>query len=221
MLNIKSWLDNYVSAVGSTFGERIYFIGLQGSFARGEASEGSDIDVVLILDTLSAEDLKRYRNILGILPDRELICGFVSGRDELLKWEPSDLFQFYYDTLPVKGTLNRLLEVIDKSDVKRAVKIGACNIYHGCAHNLLHERDSDILRGLYKSAEFTIRAICFLRDGAYIRGREELLRKADAAERKILENGAELKASQKIGSGDLERISEDLFLWSQSLIRGC
>lgn len=219
MLNIKNWLDNYASAVESVFGGRIYFIGLQGSFARGEASEGSDIDVVLILDTLSAADLKRYRDILGNLPNRELICGFVSGREELLNWESSDLFQFYYDTLPIRGSLDELLEVIDRSGIKRAVKIGACNIYHGCVHNLLHERDTGILRGLYKSAAFTVRAVCFLRNGVYIREKSRLAEAADSAERKILENGGRLRSSPEIGSEDFERLSEELFLWAQGLIR--
>jgi len=48
------------------------------------------------------------------------------------KWEPSDLFQFYYDTTPIVGSLDELLIKIDKEAVDRAIKIGACNIYHGC-----------------------------------------------------------------------------------------
>ena len=46
------------------------------------------------------------------------------------------------------------MAVIGESAVNRAIKIGACNIYHGCVHNMLHEKSEDILRGLYKSASF-------------------------------------------------------------------
>ena len=46
---IYNWLEKYVHEVVSTFGYRIWFIGVQGSYARGEATEESDIDVVLIL----------------------------------------------------------------------------------------------------------------------------------------------------------------------------
>ena len=63
-------------------------------------------------------------------------------------WEPSDLFQFYYDTTPIKGTLDILLEKIDKQAVKRAIKIGACNIFHACVHNFVHEKSDEILRSL-------------------------------------------------------------------------
>jgi hypothetical protein len=32
--------------------------------------------------------------MIDTLPNRELICGFLSGKDELINWEPSDLFQY-------------------------------------------------------------------------------------------------------------------------------
>ena len=99
--------------------------------------------------------------MLDSLPDRELICGFLSGKEELLNWEPSDLFQFYYDTKPLKGCLDELLPLLDKAAVERAVKIGACNIYHGCVHNMLYEKNEEILKSLYKSAVFVIQASCF------------------------------------------------------------
>ena len=68
---IYNWLEKYVHEVVSTFGYRIWFIGVQGSYARGEATEESDIDVVLILDTLLPADLRIYRGMLNRLPYRE------------------------------------------------------------------------------------------------------------------------------------------------------
>ncbi len=92
--SIDAWMEEYQRAVKERFGGRVWFIGLQGSFGRGEATEGSDIDAVLILDTVSAADLQAYGDLLDGLPQRDRVCGFVSGREELLAWEPSDLFQF-------------------------------------------------------------------------------------------------------------------------------
>ena len=161
MMDIKKWMNTFLNAVNATFTNRIWFVGLQGSYGRGEATETSDIDVVLILDELLVSDIQKYNTILDALPHREMICGFVSGVNELLNWEPSDLFQFYYDTTPIQGSLDELLSVIDESAVNRAIKIGACNIYHGCVHNMLHEKSEDVLRGLYKSASFVAQAIAF------------------------------------------------------------
>ena len=66
--------------------------------------------------------------MLNTLPCRELICGFVSGKDELLDWEPSDLFQFCNDTTPITGSLDEVMAVVDDVAVNRAIKNGACNI---------------------------------------------------------------------------------------------
>ena len=140
MINITTWLDGFLKALNENFGNRVWFVGLQGSYGRGEATETSDIDVVVILDELSASDIGEYNAMLDTLPHRELICGFVSGKNELLNWEPSDLFQFYYDTTPIKGSLDELLAVIDGAAIDSAIKIGACNVYHGCVHNMLHKR---------------------------------------------------------------------------------
>ena len=67
MVDIHSWMDAYQTAMLALFGGRVLLIGLQGSYARGEAREDSDIDVVLILDTVSFKDLKRYREALCLL----------------------------------------------------------------------------------------------------------------------------------------------------------
>ncbi|NLD32346.1 MAG: nucleotidyltransferase domain-containing protein, partial [Trichococcus flocculiformis] len=50
MVDISSWMDAFLLAAEDTFGDRVWFVGLQGSYARGEAMESSDIDVVFILD---------------------------------------------------------------------------------------------------------------------------------------------------------------------------
>ena len=123
-------MEHFLTALHKTFGDRISFYRSAGEvMPAGEASDTSDIDVVVILDSVSAADLKDYRAMLDPLPHRDRICGFFSGKQELLNWEPSDLFQFYYDTIPVEGSLDDLLERITPNAVDRAVKIGACNIY--------------------------------------------------------------------------------------------
>ena len=110
-----------MEAAQAQFGNRIWFLGLQGSYGRGEATPESDLDVVLILDTVSASDLQAYSAMLDRLPERERVCGFISGKGELLAWEPSDLFQFCHDTSPLLGTLDEVLEKISRADVCRAV----------------------------------------------------------------------------------------------------
>ena len=87
MIDITTWMQTFLQTLNETFANRVWFVGLQGSYGRGEATNTSDIDVVVILDELSALDIKTYNNMLNTLPHRELICGFLSGKDEILNWE--------------------------------------------------------------------------------------------------------------------------------------
>ena len=215
MVDITTWMNDFLQNLNHTFEHRVWFVGLQGSYGRGEATETSDIDVVVILDELSAMDIQTYNKMLDTLPHRELICGFLSGKDDIMNWEPSDLFQFYYDTTPIKGSLDEVLTVVDESAVNRAIKFGACNIFHGCIHNMLHEKSEDILRGLYKSASFVIQAIVFKQNGNYIKHQEELLRAVSSNERGIIETFLNLKNG---GTVDFNSMAETLFDWSKKWI---
>ena len=215
MIDIKNWMNTFLDALNTTFSDRVWFVGIQGSYGRGEATETSDIDVVVILDELSAWDIQAYNDMLDTLPHRELICGFVSGKKEILNWEPSDLFQFYYDTTPIKGSLDELLSVIDECAVDRAIQIGVCNIYHGCVHNMLHEKSKDILKGLYKSASFVVQAIAFKQTGNYIKHLKDLLGVVSYDEQAIVEAFVNLKNGGMI---DFDLMSETLFAWSKKWI---
>lgn len=144
MIEIKEWLNGFLKVLNETFGERVWFAGLQGSYGRGEATEESDIDLVVILDELSASDIKRYHVMIDALPYREKICGFLSGKAELFHWETADLFQFCHDTFPLKGNLETVASLVDDTAVERAIKMGVCNIYHGCVHNMLYEKSEEV-----------------------------------------------------------------------------
>ena len=215
MIDITTWTKNFLQTLNKTFSNRVWFVGLQGSYGRGEATETSDIDVVVILDDLSATDIQTYNDMLDNLSHRDLICGFLSGKNEIMNWEPSDLFQFCNDTTPIKGSLDEVLAVVDESAVSRAIKIGACNIFHGCVHNMLYEKNEDILRGLYKSASFVVQAIAFKQTGNYISHQKDLLQVVSSDERSIVETFLNLKIG---GTVDFNSMSETLFAWSKKWI---
>ena len=214
-LDMRAWMGDFLKALKEAFEDRVWFVGLQGSYGRGEATEASDIDIVIILDQLSPTDIQSYNAVLDSLPHRELICGFLSGKDELLNWEPSDLFQFCNDTTPIIGSLDEVMAVIDEDAVNRAIKIGACNIYHGCVHNMLHEKSEDILKGLYKSASFVVQAIAFKQTGKYVKHQSELRNVVSTDERVIVDTFLTLKNG---GTIDLNLMSATLFVWSKKLI---
>ena len=212
MIDITAWMQTFLKTLNKTFANRVWFVGLQGSYGRGEATQTSDIDVVVILDELSPTDIQAYDAMLDTLSHRELICGFVAGINEIMNWEPADLFQFCYDTTPIKGNLDKVLALIDECAVDRAIKIGVCNIFHGCVHNMLHEKSEDVLRGLYKSASFVVQAIAFKQTGNYIRHQKDLLEVVSSDERVIVETFLQIKNGKPL---DFHLMSETLFAWAK------
>ena len=82
MLNIESWLPLWSRAVLERFGGRVLFLGLQGSRARGEAREDSDIATVLALCWLDTGIFPASR---AALPEagRALLA---AGPEELFAW---------------------------------------------------------------------------------------------------------------------------------------
>ena len=215
MIDISTWTDQFLQALRHNFKDRVWFVGLQGSHGRGEATETSDIDMVVILDEVNAADLAAYHAMLDQLPYRELLCGFLYGKQEILNWDAADLFQLYHDTTPIVGSLDEVLERIDGAAVNRAIKLGVCNLYHGCVHNILYDHSEDILKGLYKGASFVAQAIVFQETGRYYRHQTDLRQAVSPEERSILDTFLHLKNG---GAVDFANMSETLFTWCKHWI---
>ena len=162
-MDINSFMTSFKENLLNLFTDNLLFLGLQGSYGRGEAKESSDIDPVIIL------------------------CGFVSSSDELRAWESADRAQLILDTKPLYGELTPLCPEITHDDILRAVQQGACAIHHASSHNILHARDWSILPELYKSARFTIRMKHYLDTGVYVSAFRELTAVVDEEEKMILE----------------------------------
>ena len=216
MVEIRLWVERFLKAIDSVFGDRVWFVGLQGSYGRGEAKPGSDIDLVVILDKVSPADIRAYREMLAALPDHCLACGFLSGEEELLRWDASDLFQLCHDTTPLRGSLDEALRRVTPDDVDRAIRLGACNLYHGCVHNLIYNRSEDVLRGLYKAAVFTVQAVCFRQTGTFVRRQADLGRLCGGEERAVVDTALRLRDGEPV---DLDGMSELLFTWAKNRIQ--
>ena len=48
MIDINVWMNDFLQKLNELFANRVWFVGLQGSYGRGDATETSDIDVVVI-----------------------------------------------------------------------------------------------------------------------------------------------------------------------------
>lgn len=189
MVEIERWMAGLRAELSERFGSRLLFLGLQGSYGRGEANEDSDIDVVAVLDQVELSDLDAYRAIVRKMPEGEKACGFLCGAAELKSWPRYDLLAVARDTRDVYGTLAELLPSFGQGDVAEAAAIGASGLYHAAVHTYLYaDRESwpGFLREAHKGAFFTLRALRELRTGENVRAKRDLLSLLEGDEREIL-----------------------------------
>ena len=220
MFDINVCLDIIIKKLQNEFEQRLLFVGLQGSYNRGEATQNSDIDLVVILDNLRFEDLKRYRLIIDSMPDKDKACGFISGKDELQNWSKSDLFQFFYDTKSLIGNLQDLIQAPTIEDAIQAVKIGAENLYHTSIHSFIHSNNRvEDLKNLYKSTFFIFQAKYFIETKKYIPTKNQLLEILNGIDRDILNtciNRNDINGNEPI---KLENLYKILIQWSSDNIK--
>ena len=91
MVNIESYLSRLTQLLQDHFGSRLLYVGLQGSYLRGEANENSDIDIMVILEELTLEDMDAYRQLVHSLEEPDKSCGFICGRADLANWNPLEI----------------------------------------------------------------------------------------------------------------------------------
>ena len=214
---MEAWMRQLTYRLHDAFGPRLRFVGLQGSRARGEAGPESDIDAVVILDAVSLADLRAYRALLAGMPEREKVCGFFGGQAELARWDRGDLFQFIHDTIPFYGDLSALTPPLGREEARRAALKGACDIYHGCTHGLLFDRDTAALRALYKMAAFALRAVYFCRTGEYIFRTDDLRERLTPSEARLLDGIEAARALTGDGAA-YEELCDRLRRWAADTI---
>ena len=182
----EDWKETYRAEVSQTFGSRVVCAGVQGSRARGEAQAGSDIDTVLILDVLSPTDLDDYRALIRRLPQASLACGFVSGREELLRWDEGELVGFYFDTLCLMGSLDFLHPLLTREAAQRSAHQAACGLYHALCHAAVFEQDPPDARAFAKGLFFLLRAKGYAETGVFKVRLCDLLPQIGETERALL-----------------------------------
>jgi len=201
MVQIDTFLAAFEAALTRTFGDRVVFFGIQGSYARGEADELSDIDPAVILDVLTPEDIARYRAMLDALPERDKICGFLCGLAEFGAWDRADLFNFYYTTDPIIGSLDALIPPPTRGEARTAMHLGACNLCHGCVHSMCGGQSLGALTELYKSAVFVLQAAHFVRTGEFVRRHAKLAALLPESEANIVRTAGMLRRGEAVEYG--------------------
>ncbi len=164
----KGHLALFYEKLTAVFPGRLLFLGLQGSYRRGEQTPDSDLDIVAILDRVEYTDVIQYRKMLQELPEYPQPCGFFCGLEEFRAWPAYDRFSLIYDTEPYFGSLEQLVELPTLEDARESIRIGAANLLHELTHRSIYGHLSpEIGFACLKTAKFLVIAQEFLRTGIY------------------------------------------------------
>jgi len=212
MFNLNKYLADLILNCQSAFGERLLYMGLQGSWLRGEAHENSDIDVMVILDQFSVQDMDAYRGILKEIGFYEKSCGFICGKEEMKSWNPLEVCQLRHTTKDLLGTLTDYLPPTAREDEINYVKLSLGNLYHELCHRYIHaDRDKNAasFRGTCKSVFYLIQNLHYLESGHFYLRKTELKEAVEEEDRIILELAA-------LPDGyDFDQAFSSLFAWCQ------
>lgn len=170
MQKIESYLQTLQRTLLQSFGDRLLYLGLQGSYMRNEATPASDIDVMVVLDTLQLSDLEHYRQILHTLGHADKSCGFICGQADLRNWNRCEICHLLHSTKDLYGNLHALVPPYTREDVKQYAKWMAGTLYHQLCHTFLHAPHlltADLLQSCEKTAFFILQNVAWLQTGRF------------------------------------------------------
>lgn len=166
--------------------------GLQGSYLRGEATADSDIDLLVVLDQVTIDDLDTFHVAMRPLPDGERAVGFTCGRAELAAWPAYELYQFEHGTGVWLGDLHALLPEYDGDDIRLGARVSVANLYHMVNHTYLTTRELDesaqaeALKALLKAFFFSLQIVHAVRTGVFAPTKRKLYAERIEEDERIL-----------------------------------
>ena len=213
MIDIENYISQLMKSLNIQFGPRLLYVGLQGSYLRGEATDHSDIDIMVIIEGLKACDLEHYRVIIQSLGHFEKSCGFICSKTDLANWNPLELHHLLSTTKDYHGALRDYIPPYGQQDIRNFVKLSINNLYHEICHRYIHaecNKQISALAGSYKGVFFILQNLYYLQCGNFIATKGELLPLLDGLNRAVLERSIEL--SNGIHH-DFQESFELLFSW--------
>lgn len=215
MLKAEEYLENLIVSMKNVFGHRLLYVGLQGSYLREEATENSDIDVMVLIDNLSVQDLDSYRELIFQQESYEKSCGFICGMEEFSQWNPLEICHIVHSTKDYYGTLSLLVPDYSREDIINFIKYSVGNIYHEICHRYLHSDKTKNIKKLpltYKNVFFILQNVYYLKTGVFCTTKKELSGMLDEADKEIMEMSLEINTNE---SYPFAQAFEKLFLWCQ------
>ena len=217
-MDIQVYLSRLIDGLTHTFGDRLLYVGLQGSYLRGEATETSDIDVMVIFDRVDAPTLDTYRELLISVGDYDRSCGFVCSSADMAAWNTSEVCHLLHTTRDLYGRLADFVPAYTREDVIQYVKVSVGNLYHELCHRYIHasrETNQSHLAMTCKAVFFILQNIHYLKTGRFVATKRELLEALEGDDREILALSLRLSEGESL---DFDNAFAGLLRWCQGTL---
>lgn len=218
-IDIDNYIDMLIKILKHSFGKRLVYIGLQGSYLRGEETPYSDIDIMAVIDGLCPEDLEEYRKALISAGSFDKSCGFICGREDLANWNPLEICHLLHSTKDYYGNLKELVPMFSLDDEKNYIKLSMNNLYHELCHRRIHadrEKNAAKLPLTCKQVFYILQHLYYLKSGYFAATKQELLELLQGEDKAVLSLGISLS---KDNDCDFDKAFSMLFNWCQSRMR--
>lgn len=218
MFQVENYTTELLECLKSIFGSRLVYLGLQGSYLRNEQQKNSDIDIMAVIENLTAADLSLYQNALIEVGNYDKSCGFICGKEELARWNPLEICHLLHTTKDLYGSLSAYLPQYTAEDEKNFVRLSIGNLYHEVCHRYVHSDREENIANLplsYKPVFFILQNLIFLEDGVFYASKKELSRHLKGQDREVF---AMLLKLQCGGEFDFEEAFDLLLSWLQNTL---
>lgn len=219
MVVIDQYISQLTRRLQQSFGPGLLYVGLQGSYLRGEATENSDIDVMVVLDELTAARMDQYREVLQSLGHFDKACGFLCSREDLAHWNPLEICHLLHTTKDCFGDLRSLTPDYADEDVRSFIKLSIGNLYHELCHRYIYrgpEKSAAGLPGTFKGVFFILQNLHYLRTGSFVQTKKDLLPLLEGKDKTVLQRSLELSRGETFAFAE----SFDLLLtWCQETLK--
>ena len=98
MFIVDEYIPTLIKLLKTAYKERLLYVGLQGSYLRGEATENSDIDIMVVISNMTVADIAKYREAIFSLENYDKSCGFICGIEELQNWNTLEICHILHTT---------------------------------------------------------------------------------------------------------------------------
>jgi predicted nucleotidyltransferase len=196
MFELEGYIKDLLSVLKDIYKDRLLFVGLQGSYLRGEADEDSNIDIMVIIDEITIDDLDGYKNAIIAIGFFEKSCGFICGKSEMANWNPLEICQLLHTTKDLYGRLKDFVPAYTADDERNFIKLSLNNLFHELCHRYIHaDREKNIARLplTYKSVFFIIQNMYFVKNGIFVATKRELIKYLKNDDKEVMEISIKIK----------------------------